>query len=280
MVGEVLHSFDIQAARKALRDLDESPDFALLWIEENVPLDYRHAEDLDRAFYYLSRADQFLGRTIRRQYFGLWAYASDLMGPGVAMAKGERLHGWSRYQFPTWLIQMGRSKAARKRRNETYGKLGAYFHTSRREIGNSVIPYLPRLMEADFDLAVNVAAGAALELEDVADLLDKEVESKEAQAIFREARRLLEAGAALGVAAEAKRGARKGSMSLGQAVEAARNSQTQANEPKRAKKVSPTPAAAPDDRPAEPIAEPKKEEEPKEGPPEPEKPKHRSLLEF
>lgn len=253
MVGEVLHTFDLATARKALRDLDESPDFALLWIEENVPVEYRHAPDLDRAFYYLSRADQFLGRTVRRQYFGLWSYASDLMSGGVALAKSERLHGWNRYQFPTWLMQMGRSKATRRRRAETYTKLGAYFHTSRREVGSSIAPYLPRLMDADFDLAVNVAAGAELDAEDLADLLGKGLETKEVQTIHAEARRLLESGVSLGAAAESKRGARKGSLSLGEAVEAAEKAE-KAKKPSRKKAVEP-PAPEPAKEPATEKAE-------------------------
>lgn len=273
MVGEVLHTFDLKVARKALRDLDESPDFALLWIEENVPAEYRHPEDLAEAFYYLSRADVMLGRTVRRQYFGLWSYASDLMAGGVALAKSERLHGWTRYQFPSWLLQMGRSKAARRRRQETYSKLGAYFHTSRREVGSSIAPYLPVLMNSDFDLAVNVTAGAALEAEDLADLLERGLETKEVQTIYKEARRLLEEGANLGVAADSKRGARKGSISLGEAVEVA-EAALKAKKP-RAKK-----AAAPlEPEPQKPAEAPKEEPPPVEGA-EVDPSRNRSLLDF
>lgn len=270
MVGTVLHTFDLQEARKALRDLDEAPDFALLWIEENVPVEYRHAADLNRAFYYLSRADQMLGRTVRRQYYGLWSYASDLMSGGVALAKSERLYGWNRYSFPTWLMQMGRSKAARRRRAEAYGKLGAYFHTSKREVGASIAPYLPRLMDSDFDLAVNVAAGAGLDAEDIADLLDKGVETKEVQTIHGEARRLLESGVSLGAAADSKRGARKGSLSLGEAVEAVKQAE-KAKKPAKKKAAEP---AAPEP-PKEALPEPK-EPDPAETDPA----RNKSLLDF
>jgi replication factor C large subunit len=278
MVDEVLRTLDLASARRALRDLDESPDFALLWIEENVPIAYQDPEDLDRAFYYLSRADQMLGRTVRRQYFGLWSYASDLMSGGVALAKRDRLHGWNRYQFPSWLIQMGRSKAARKHKAETYGKLGAYFHTSRREVGASIAPYLPRLMEADFDLAVNVAAGADLDGEDIAYLLGKAADDREVHTIYAEARRLLESGASLGVAADNKRGARKGSMSLGEAVEAAQAAQAaeKAKKPARkraAEKKEPEPAKT------EPAPAPPAEETEPDGP-ELDPTKNKSLFDF
>lgn len=276
MVGEVLHTFDLASARKALRELDESPDFAMLWIEENVPIEYRHPEDLARAFYYLSRADMMLGRTVRRQYYGLWSYASDLMAGGVAMAKSERLHGWNRYNFPSWLSLMSRSKAMRKRRSQTYGKLGAYFHTSKREVAASIAPYLPRLMESDFDIAVSVTAGAELESEDLADLLSKDEGAKEVHTIYTEARRLMESGVSLGVAAESKRGARKGSMSLGEAVEAAAAA-GMAKKPSRKKAAEPEKVEAPAPAPAPP-----EEKVPSEdgAPPEKDPTKNKSLFDF
>jgi replication factor C large subunit len=218
MVGEVLHTSDVSKARQALFDLDESPDFALLWIEENVPLEYRHAADLERAFYYIARTDVMLGRAQRRQLYGLWRYTTDLMGPGVALAKSERLHGYTRYNFPMWLLRMGRSKAVRRQRTETWGKLGAYLHTSRREVGLSIMPYLPRLMEADFDLAVHVAAGADLDAEDLAEVLGRDADSREVKAISERARELLESGVSLGAAAQARRGGPKGTLSLGEAA--------------------------------------------------------------
>lgn len=273
MVEKVLHTLDVAAARKALRDLDEPPGFAILWLDENVPGAYRRPAELARAFYYLSRADVMLGRTVRRQYFGLWSYASDLMSGGVAMAKSERLHGWVRVQFPTWLIQMSRSKAVRGRRQETYGKLGAYFHTSKREVGASIAPYLPALMGSDFDLAVNVVAGAALEVEDVADLLGQAVDAREVQTIHKEARRLLEEGASLGVAADSKRGARKGSMSLGEAVEAAEAAE-KVKKP-RAKKAAPVPEPEPAKAP-----EADRDEEAPTQTQESDPAKNRSLFEF
>ncbi len=276
MVDAVLHTMDVGAARKALRDLDEPPGFAILWLDENVPAAYRHPEELARAFYYLSRADVMLGRTVRRQYFGLWSYASDLMAGGVAVAKSERSHGWVRVQFPTWLSQMSRSKAVRGRRQATYAKLGAYFHTSRREVGTAVAPYLPVLMGADFDLAVHVAAGASLDAEDVADLLGQGVDTKEVQTIYKEARRQLEEGASLGVAAESKRGARKGSMSLGEAVEAAEAAQAAAKAKKpRGKRAAPPPEAEP---PKEPGPQDTQDAEPDAVDPDPTK--NKSLFDF
>ncbi len=237
MVGEVLHTSDVMKARKALWDLDESPDFALLWIDENVPLEYRHARDLEQAFYYISRTDIMLGRAQRRQLYGLWRYTTDLMGAGVAVSKSERLHGYTRYNFPMWLLRMGRSKAVRRQRLATYGKLGAYFHTSRREVGLSVMPYLPQIMEADFDLAVHVAAGADLEADDLAEVLGRDEDSREVEAIRQRAKALLESGASLGSAADSRRGGPRGTLSLGEAAELAKEQEKAEKKAARAEKA-------------------------------------------
>jgi replication factor C large subunit len=278
MVGEVLHTLDLAAARKAVWTLDEEPSFAMLWIEENVPVEYRHPEDLDRAFYYLSRADQMLGRTVRRQAFGLWGYATDFMSGGVALAKRERTHGWNRYSFPTWLSAMSRSKAARQRRAQTFGRLGAYFHTSKREVASSIAPYLPKLMDSDFDLAVAVTAGAGLGADDLADLLDKDEDAKEVQTIYAEARRLLESGVSLGVAAESKRGARKGSLSLAEAVEAAKAAEAVKKPPARGKKAKEEAAKTEPAPPPPPKDEDLAEKD--EGPAEPDPSRNKSLFDF
>lgn len=272
MVGAVLYSFDLAGARKTLRDLDEPPDFSILWIDENMPMGYRRPEDKERAFYYLSRADIMIGRAKRHRHFHLWSYASDLMSGGVALAKTERTSGF-RPMFPGWLMLMSRSKAVRGRRTQAHGRLGAYFHTSKREVAASIAPYLPKLMEADFDLAVNVAAGAELDADDLSEVMGRDADSREVKAIHAEAQRLLAEGASLGIAADSKRGARKGSMSLGEAVEAAQAAEA-AKKPSRKKaKEAPKeePAPAPEEKPAEPDPE---------AAPEPDPTRNKSLFDF
>ncbi|HID43935.1 MAG TPA: replication factor C large subunit, partial [Archaeoglobaceae archaeon] len=66
--------------------LDETPDDLIMWIDENIPLEY-HGEKLFKGYLTLSTADIFLGRVRRRQYYRLWRYASYLMTTGIQYIK-------------------------------------------------------------------------------------------------------------------------------------------------------------------------------------------------
>jgi replication factor C large subunit len=69
------------------RAADEPPDTVLQWIEANLA----HLPDprsLEIAYRWVSRADEYLGLTLRRQYYSLWRYASALMLLGSSLAAG------------------------------------------------------------------------------------------------------------------------------------------------------------------------------------------------
>jgi len=112
--------------------LDESPEDLIMWIEENLPLEYE-GEMLYKAFNYLSRADVFLGRVRKRQFYRLWKYSTYLMTAGIQNVKDEPRRGFTRYQPPsTWKKLM----YARKRREMLRGilrKIGRYSHMSSRK---------------------------------------------------------------------------------------------------------------------------------------------------
>ncbi len=68
-------------------DLDESPDTTIQWIEANLS----HLSDPGRialAYRALSKADLYIGRTYRLQYYTLWRYATSLMLLGAGAATG------------------------------------------------------------------------------------------------------------------------------------------------------------------------------------------------
>jgi replication factor C large subunit len=123
-----LHSADV---RKEFWNIDIGPREALLWISENTPFVYEPA-DTAKAYYYLSRADVFLGRVMRRQYYKLWAYAMDLMTSGVSIARAERYH-FRRFQKPSYFAALARSKKDRTMKRGIYRKIAAKCHCSSHE---------------------------------------------------------------------------------------------------------------------------------------------------
>ena len=64
---EIFRSGDARRARESTRNLDESPEDLILWIDENLPVDYRRDDDLERGLRALGRD---LSLSFRRSFVG------------------------------------------------------------------------------------------------------------------------------------------------------------------------------------------------------------------
>lgn len=171
-IEEILRSGDAKRARDAVRNLDESPEDLILWVDQNLGREYAPHEDLARGYDALSRADVYLGRVKRRQAYGLWSYASEMMSSGVAVARKGRPRG-SQLEFPFFLIQMARSRALRGARNSTAKKFAGSLHVSSAYVRNELMPILKALFRGDEELRVHLTARLALDEREVAFLLDE-----------------------------------------------------------------------------------------------------------
>lgn len=185
-VSRVLKVRDYRAAREAVHDLDETPEGVLLWIDENLPREYAERADLARGFDALARADVYLGRVRRRQYYGLWSYASDLMTAGVALAKDRPYHGYTPVQFPTYLRRMGASKGMRETRDSLARKLGGLLHLSMRSTRTDVVPALRVVAKRHRSFARALVRDAGLTEAEAGSLLEADADDAAVQALFEE----------------------------------------------------------------------------------------------
>ncbi len=117
-------------ATTALMNVDETPDVIIEWIAENVPKEYEKLEEIDRAFEYLSKADRYLGRVMRRQNYSFWKYATTLMTAGVALSKDEKYRKWTPYSYPKIFRLLTQTKAEREILNKILKKIGEKTHAS------------------------------------------------------------------------------------------------------------------------------------------------------
>ena len=187
VVVEILKGTGADHARAAMRKLDELPEFVLLWLDENVPLEYKHPDDLERAFNMLSRADVFLGRVSRRQQYGLWGYASDLMSAGVSLAKRRRYHEFNRYRFPLWLIKRSRLKGGSRVEKELLSRIGGYTHLSNYAARHQMLPLFRQLFDSDHNFAVKFVRELGFEPEHIAFILDVESTSPRVRSLLEAA---------------------------------------------------------------------------------------------
>lgn len=134
-------------ASEAMRDSDKPVDELIQWIRENIPLEYERPDDVARAYVALSRANIFMGRIVRQQYWDYMGYASQIAGAGVALAKTEKYSKFVLYKFPTRIAMMGRSRIERAIRDKFAAKLAEHLHCGRRA-AREYLPLLSAIEEA------------------------------------------------------------------------------------------------------------------------------------
>ncbi|MDD5418599.1 MAG: hypothetical protein PHV57_01985 [Methanomicrobiaceae archaeon] len=128
-------------------EVEDTPDTVEQWIEGNL----EHLPDpVSRARGYacVSRADEYIGHTYRRQYYTLWRYATAVMLLGVSRAAGGHgIHG--RIMPPSRWQKMGRSKRQKAIRTALTNKLSIMTHTPPETLREEFFTLLTLLVERD-----------------------------------------------------------------------------------------------------------------------------------
>jgi len=128
-------------------EVEDTPDAVEQWLEGNLD----HMPDpVSRAKGYacISRADEYIGRTYRRQYYTLWRYANAVMLLGVAdAAGGHGVHG--RIMPPSRWQKMGASKKQKAVRAGLARKLGEMTHIPEDALREDFFTAISILVEQD-----------------------------------------------------------------------------------------------------------------------------------
>ena len=186
LMSAIFRSNDAMKARKIMMDTDTDPPEVELWVDENLPYEFLDKGDLVRGYEKLSRADIYLGRVGRRQYFGFWSYASDTLTAGVNTARMTNKYSHDRLHFPSYLSKMSRSKSVRALRKSVDLKLAIYLHTSTKRVDLDVLPFFKQIMSNEPEMRVLITKELKLEPEELGFLLDKKPESKDVKAVFEQ----------------------------------------------------------------------------------------------
>ncbi len=168
--------------------LDESPEDIIHWVDENVPRALE-GRGVASAFGVLREADVYLGRTRRRQNYGLWKYALELMtlGVNVAARRDHKRTPGARYSPPTHWMRLGQTRSKRGLRDAVATKIAHVNHTSVAKARGELL-----LLYKDFarrDLA-GVAAALDLSAEELAYLANAKKDSAKIKKALHEAHRM------------------------------------------------------------------------------------------
>jgi len=157
VLSQLMRATTAKQARELLWSLDMPPEDVLAWVDENIPKMLADPADLAEAYEAIARADIFLGRTKRRQAYGMWRYASDMMTAGVAMSKRGELK-YVRFQLPSIIMKMSRTKVARATRDSVARKVAGRCHTSSRVARKDFLPYLGVIFRREKNTAKRMSA--------------------------------------------------------------------------------------------------------------------------
>lgn len=186
LMTAIFRKDDPMGARAVARSIDAEPSEMELWVDENLPYEFPDKGDLVRGYEKLARADIFLGRVHRRQYYGFWSYATDMMTAGVATARMTDKRSHDRMHFPGYLMKMSRSRAVRNLRSAVVMKVAVALHTSTRRVELDVLPYIRSIVSNDKAIRGPLAESMGLEPDELAFLIGVKADSKEVKAIFKD----------------------------------------------------------------------------------------------
>ncbi len=192
LMAAIFRSGDPSEARLTMMKVDADPSDAETWVDGNLPFEYADRGDLVRGYEALCRADLFLSRVHRRQYYRFMAYASDMMSMGVSAAKMTDGHPRDRLRFPAFLNKMSRSKAMRKTKASAALKLAACLHASTDRVSSDIVPYLRVMLSHDPGMRVWIADSARLEPDELAFVMGVSTDSREVKAAFVEIAKMSE----------------------------------------------------------------------------------------
>ena len=158
---KILKSSDPEVALSSLQNVNEDFNESLLWIEENIPLEYKGKELAD-AFDKLSRADVFIGRIRRWQYWRFLSYANSLMTAGVALSKNSKKGGFTKYERPKRILKYWIAKSNRALRKSVCLKIGHALHCSAKK-ANVMLHHFKLMAQNNMDLSSLDIDGAELD---------------------------------------------------------------------------------------------------------------------
>ena len=141
----LFRTMDYGEAKRAFDGVQEDPDLFMKWVDENIPREYGKPADIAAAFEALSKADRYRGRIYRHQQWALMKFQIAMMTAGVALAKGEPYHGFTPYQYPTFIRKLFASKSKRTTQKAVAKKIGGQIHSSPHEVLSMHWPYLQLL---------------------------------------------------------------------------------------------------------------------------------------
>jgi replication factor C large subunit len=147
LITAIFHKTQDEDLMRLSYDVDDTPETIEQWVEGNMHL-LPSPQAVAKGYRYLSRADEYLGYTYRRQYYTLWRYATALMLLGVAdAAEGKGIH--TRIMPPERWQKMSIAKKQKAIRMITLSKFAGIMHIPQNTLRENYLDIISLLVEHD-----------------------------------------------------------------------------------------------------------------------------------
>ena len=126
----IFKSEDVNLILESFDNTNIELDECFLWLDENIPVEYKKPEDLNRAYEALSKSDIYKKRIFRNQYYRLLVYRKALMTAGIAFSRKQKYLGFSPYKRTARILKMWIQKQKNLKKRVIAEKLAHYTHCS------------------------------------------------------------------------------------------------------------------------------------------------------
>ncbi|MBS3075709.1 replication factor C large subunit [Candidatus Pacearchaeota archaeon] len=113
-------------------DVDMEIDEIMLWVEENIPLEY-YGKSLAKAYDSLSKADLFKGRIYRQQYWRFLVYQNFFLSAGVSASTKLKNNEFKKYNKPTRILKIWMANRKNAKKKSIVLKYAKFNHMSKRK---------------------------------------------------------------------------------------------------------------------------------------------------
>lgn len=164
---KIFKTTDPSVAIRAFDHTNEDLDKAMLWLDENLPLEYKKPEDLARAYDHFSKADVFFGRIRRWQHWRYLTYVNALLTAGIATAKDEKYREFTKYKPTGRILKLWWAKQKNMKKKAICQKIADITHTSMKRAMQDTFPYLKHIIKKNKEQASVLAEQIDLSKEEI-----------------------------------------------------------------------------------------------------------------
>ena len=148
----------IESSRIAIENSQKDGEELFRWLEQNIPEEYTDINSIASAYNYLSKADIFYSRIIKRQSWNLQKYSSGLAVYGTTLAKDRPSVRFVSYKPPVFF----------RKGDAVLGKIANHLHISK---GHAAV-YIP-IIRMLAKRKSNICEELGMDEKDISLIMDK-----------------------------------------------------------------------------------------------------------